>query len=125
MSKFSLSSDMMIEVKIRFIAKGSDAPLTGDEYIVKLYDKDLVGSDRLGESGLDANGVATIRFSHSAFGEWNSLEKYPDFYFTLNKGGREIYKSSIMDDFDVDSLEEFKMGEGEVVDLGTFLVDAG
>ena len=124
MSKFSLSPDMMIEVKIRFIAKGSDEPLTGDDYKVKLYDKDLVGSDRLGESGLDANGVATIKFTHAAFGEWNSLEKYPDFYFVLDKAGKEIFKSSILDDFDVDSMEQFKMGEGEVVDLGTFLVDS-
>jgi len=124
MSKFSLSPDMMIEVKIRFIAKGSDEPLTGDDYKVKLYDKDLVGSDNLGESGLDANGVATIKFTHAAFGEWNKLEKYPDFYFVLDKAGKEIFKSSILDDFDVDSMEQFKMGEGEVVDLGTFLVDS-
>ena len=123
MSKFSLDPNMQIEVKIRFIAKGSDAPLTGDDYKVKLYDKDLVGADHLGESGLDTNGVATIKFAHSAFGEWNNLEKYPDFYFVLDKGGNEIFKSEILEDFDVDSLEKFKMGEGEVVDLGTFLVD--
>ena len=123
MSKFSLSPDMMIEVKIRFIAKGSDAPLTGDDYKVSLFDKDLVGSDKLGASGLDANGVATIKFTHSAFGEWNSLEKYPDFYFVLDKGGKEIFKSAIMEDFDIASMEQFKMGEGEVVDLGTFLVE--
>ena len=123
MSKFSLNSDMMIEVKIRFIAKGSDAPLSGDDYKVKLFDKDLISEDHLGESGLDANGVATIKFTHGAFGEWNNLEKYPDFYFVLHKGGKEIFKSEILEDFDVDGLEQFKMGEGEVVDLGTFLVD--
>ncbi len=123
MSNFSLNPNMQIEVKIRFIAKGSDAPLTGNDYKVRLFDKDLIGEDHLGESGLDANGVATISFSHSAFGEWNNLEEYPDFYFVLDKAGNQIFKSEIMDDFDIETVEQFRMGEGEVVDLGTFLVE--
>lgn len=123
MSKYSLDPNMMLEVKIRFIAKGSDAPLTGSDYKVRLFDKDLVGEDHLGEAGLDGNGIATIKFTHSAFGEWNNLEKYPDLYFVLNKGGREIFKSEIIDDFDIDTEGQFRMGEGEVVDLGTFLVE--
>ena len=64
MSKFSLNSDMMIEVKIRFIAKGSDAPLTGDDYKVSLFDKDLVGSDKLGASGLANSAQADKHQSH-------------------------------------------------------------
>ena len=123
MSKYSLDPNMMLEVKIRFIAKGSDAPLTGSDYKVKLFDKDLVGEDHLGESGLDDNGVATIKFTHSAFGEWNSLEKYPDLYFVLDKAGKEIFKSELLEDFDIETMEQFKMGEGEVVNLGTFLVE--
>lgn len=124
MTDFSLNRDMSIEVMVRFIAKGNDAPLTGPGYKVKLFDKDLIGSDHLGESGLDANGVARISFSHSAFGEWKNLEKYPDFYFILEKEGRQIFKSELMDDLDISTIEQFKMGEGEVVDLGTFLVQA-
>ena len=50
-------------------------------------------------------------------------QKYPDLYFVLNKGGREIFKSEIIDDFDIDTEGQFRMGEGEVVDLGTFLVE--
>lgn len=123
MSNFSLNPDMTIEVMIRFIAKGSDTPLTGADYKVKLFDKDLKGDDHLGESGLDHNGVAKISFSHSAFGNWNNLEQYPDFYFVLDKAGKEIFKSEIMDDFDIETVEQFKMGEGEVVDLGTYLVE--
>ena len=122
MNSFSLNPDMQIEVMIRFIAKGSDTPLTGTDYKVKLFDKDFIGEDHLGESGLDANGVAKISFSHRAFGEWNSLEKYPDFYFTLEKAGTEIFKSELMQNFDLETVEQFKMGEGEVVDLGTYLV---
>ena len=124
MPNFSLNSnDMKVVVMIRFIAKGNDTPLTATDYTVRLFDKDLVGEDHLGESGLDANGVAKISFSHSAFGEWSNLEKYPDFYFVLDKAGKEIFKSKLMDDFDIGTIERFKMGEGEVVDLGTFLVE--
>ena len=123
MSKFSLNPDINIEVMIRFIAKGSDTPLTGAEYRVKLFDKDIIGTDHLGESSLDANGVARISFSHAAFGEWNNLEKYPDFYFTLEKGGTEIFKSEVMVDVNIETIEQFRMGEGEVVDLGTYLVE--
>ena len=123
MPDFSLNPAMMIEVKIRFIAKGTGVPLTGDDYKVKLFDQDIIGDDHLGESGLNGEGVAIIKFSHSAFGEWNSLEKYPDFYFVLDKAGKQIYKSAVLEDFDVNMMEEFKMGEGEVVDLGTFLVE--
>lgn len=122
MSKFSLDPEMNIEVTARFISKGDDAPITGHEYTVRLYDKDLVGSDFLGESGLDEKGMARIKFSHAAFGEWDSLEKYPDFYFILLKNGTEILHSKVMQDVDVDFLEQFRMGEGEVVELGTFLV---
>lgn len=122
MSKFSLNPDMSVEVMIRFIAKGSDTALTGDAYTVKLFDKDIVGTDHLGESGLDENGVAKISFAHSAFGEWNNLEKYPDFFFVLERSGAVIFESQVLEDFDIESVEQFKMGEGEVIDLGTYLV---
>ena len=123
MSKFSLNPDMNFEVTARFIRKGSDTPLTGSAYRLRLYDKDIVDADFLGESALDENGVVKISFSHSAFGEWNKLEQYPDFYFVLYEDGELIFKSKVMEDIDVEFLEQFKMGEGEVVDLGTFLVD--
>lgn len=124
MTSFSLNPEMNIEVTTRFIAKGSDAPLTGDAYKLRLYDKDFIGADYLGESGLDENGVAKISFSHSAFGEWDKLEQYPDLFFILYKNESEIFRSNIMENVDVVFQEKFKMGEGEVVDLGTFLVDA-
>ena len=63
MSEFSLHPDMNIEVTARLIAKGRDAPVTGKEYLVRLYDEDCFEDDFLGESGLDANGVAQDRKS--------------------------------------------------------------
>ena len=34
-----------------------------------------------------------------------------------------IEESEVMENVDIPSFEEFKMGEGEVVDLGSFLVE--
>ena len=32
---------MNLEVKVTFITKGNDAPLTGRQYRLRLYDKDI------------------------------------------------------------------------------------
>jgi hypothetical protein len=123
MSDFSLSSQPKIEVTIRIIAKGSDAPLTGDAYKLRLFDKDVFDDDYIGESGLDANGVAHISFTHDAFDDLGNLEDKPDFYFVVVKDGKQIFESKVMEEVDLEAVEQFKMGRGEVIDLGTFLVE--
>lgn len=122
MSNLSLNKDMNIEVKARFIGKGHEQPLTGGAYLLRLYDKDIINDDFLGESTLDENGVAKITFTHSSFSDFANIDDKPDFYFVLLKHKEPIFKSQVMNDIDVDTIENFKMGEGEVVDLGTFLV---
>ncbi|HEY8687896.1 MAG TPA: hypothetical protein VIM07_01575, partial [Chitinophagaceae bacterium] len=72
---------------------------------------------------LDENGVAKIPFTHSSFSNWN-LDNNPDFYFVLLKNNEVIFKSIVLEDLDVDTIENFKMGEGEVIDLGTYLIEA-
>ena len=47
-----------------------------------------------------------------------------NFYFVLYRDGAPIHESKVMEDVDVDAIDSFKMGTGEVIDLGTFLVDA-
>jgi len=123
MSKFSLSSDMSMEVTARFISKGTDAPLTGAAYKVRLFDKDIFDDDYIGESSLDENGVAKIKFTHKAFSDLGNLETMPDLYFSVVKNEVQIFESKVMKEIDVVALEQFKMGEGEVIDLGTFLVE--
>ena len=125
MENLSLNADMNIEATARFISKGSDLPLTGAAYKVKLFDKDSFKDDHLGESGLDGNGMATIRFTHQSFSGKGDTDPMPDFYFVLYKNGVEVFHSQVMNDLDMDAIEQFKMGKGEVVDLGTYLVDAG
>ncbi len=122
MTDLSLNKDMNLEVTARFIGKGNDQPLTGDTYLVRLYDKDVFEDDFLGESTLDENGVAKISFNHSSFSNWNKDTK-PDFYFVVFKHKKEIFKSNVLEDLDVEAIEKFKMGEGEVIDLGTYLIE--
>ena len=125
MSKFSLNPDMNIEVTARLIAKGSDAPVTGAEYKVRLYDEDFFEDDFLGESGLDANGVAHITFNPDDFDTEDVIKETSlDFYFVVFKNGKEIFSSKVMEHVNVERFEKFKMGEGEIFDLGTFLIEA-
>jgi hypothetical protein len=121
MSDFSLNP--RIEVTVRIIAKGSDTPLTGEAYKVRLFDKDIFDDDYIGESGLDANGVAHISFTHDAFDDLGDLESRPDFYFVVVKDGLQIFQSQVMEEIDLEAVQQFKMGTGEVIDLGTFLVE--
>ena len=123
MSSLSLSNEMNLEVTARFIGKGNDQPVCGDAYLVRLYDKDIFEDDYLGESTLDENGVAKISFTHSSFSNWN-LDTNPDFYFVVLKNNEVIFKSIVLEDLNVDVIEDFKMGEGEVIDLGTYLIEA-
>ena len=118
-----MDADINIEVKASFIAKGSDAPLTGEGYEFRLYEKDLMEDDYLGKSALDANGTATVTFKHGEYMDFLNPEVNPDLYFALYNGEALVYQSPVMRDLDLEGLEKFKMGEGEVVDLGTFLVE--
>ncbi|MBL0183149.1 MAG: hypothetical protein IPP96_12965 [Chitinophagaceae bacterium] len=122
MNNFSLNPDMNIEVVARFIAKGSDAPLNGDNFEMRLFEKDLMEDDYLGRSPLDEDGVAKISFKHGDYKDFLNPEINPDLYFALYRGEALIFQSKVMRDLDLESMEKFKMGEGEVVDLGTFLV---
>ena len=123
MSNFSLNPDINIEVKASFISKGSDAPVTGSDYEFRLFEKDFMEDDYLGKSGLDENGTAKVTFKHGAYMDFLNPETNPDLYFALYKGEALIFQSKVMSDIDVEGLEKFKMGEGDVIDLGIFLVE--
>ena len=116
---------MKIEITASFVAKGGDTPLTGAGYEFRLYEKDLMEDDFLGVSLLDAQGKAKVAFTHAAFKDLLNPETQPDLYFAVYKGDALIFQSEVMRDIDIPSVEILKMGEGQVVDLGTFLIDAG
>ncbi len=123
MPKLSLNDEMNIEVRVVLIAKGNDEPLTGKEYSVRLYDKDIFNDDYLGESFLD-EGIAKFIITKNNFETFAMLDSKPDFYFVVYKNKKQIFKSQVMKNLDLTNIEEFKMKEGEVIDLGTFLINA-
>ncbi len=123
MSKLDLSRDMNIEVTARLIEKGSDKPLHGGSFRVRLYDRDFFEDDYLGESGLDHDGRAVIIFNPAAMNRNPVLhEDSFDLYFAVFRHDELIFQSKVM--HDIAAMEEFRMGEGERIDLGTFLIDA-
>ena len=67
--------------------------------------------------------VAKVSFKHGAYMDFLNPETNPDLYFALYKGESLIFQSKVMYDVDLEGLEKFKMGEGEVIDLGTFLIE--
>jgi hypothetical protein len=123
MSKLSLNEEMNIEVRVLLIAKGTDDPVTGKEYVVRLFDKDIFNDDFLGESSLDEDGLAKFQLTKKHFAGFANLDEKPDFYFVVYRNKEEIFKSRVMKNLDLSDIEEFRMKEGEVVDLGTFLIE--
>ncbi len=81
----SLNEEMNIEVRVLLIAKGTDEPLTGDGYLVRLYDKDIFNDDFLGESSLDEDGLAKFHITENILWALRNLMKSPIFilWFTV------------------------------------------
>ena len=123
MASLALNEEMNIEVKVRLIGKGDDEPLSGNDFTVRLYDKDIFNDDYLGESIPDEEGVARFLFSKGDFSRPMNSEEKPDFYFVVYHKGKQIFKSVVMPNLDLSDVEEFIMKEGEMIDLGTFLID--
>ena len=123
MATLPLDDQMNLVIKVRLLSKGSDSVVHGNEFFVRLYDKDLFNDDYLGQSYLNSEGIAEFTITQKDFsGPFNS-ETNPDFYFVVYKNGVEIFRSNVLSDLDISNIQEFVMTEGEVIDLGTFLID--
>jgi hypothetical protein len=123
MSSIALNKEMNIEVKVRLISRGNDEPVTGGNFKVRLYDQDVFNDDYLGESAPDEEGVAKFLFSQGDFKRPMNLDQKPDFYFVVYQNNKIIFKSKVMSNLDLSDFEDFVMKEGDVIDLGTFLID--
>lgn len=98
-------------------------PLTGPNYKVRFYDRDLMQDDFLGESTLDAQGHAIVSIVKSDYRSGDSpLERYPDVYFRVMENDRVVYKSEVFKDLDVAEASDFAASEGRNLDLGTFII---
>lgn len=123
MPSVALNKEMNIEVIVRLINKNNDEFLSDDAFRVRLYDKDIFNDDFLGESHLDAEGIARFLLSKGDFSHPLNLDEKPDFYFVVYKDHRTIFKSKVMSNLDFSDFDQFVMKEGRIVDLGTFLID--
>jgi hypothetical protein len=119
----AFGKEMAIEVTARLIERGADKPLHGPDISVKLFDKDFFDDDFLGEATPDQEGRIRILFDPARFDHNDPIrEKSLDFYFVVYRAGEPVFQSKVMEHVDVDAIETFRMGKGEIVDLGTFLV---
>jgi len=101
-------------------------PLHGDEYRVRLLDKDRLFNDRLGAVSPDKDGVAEFVFAASdAFSIDSPGERQPDIYFVVTKDKREIFRSEIFPNVDFDLVDEVTgRPEGLTKEFGPFRVRA-
>jgi len=61
---------------------------------------------------------------HDAFaGDTIVKETIPDFFFVVFKNNQPVSHTKVFQDIPLDQFSDFKMGEGEVIDLGTFLIE--
>ena len=81
-------------------------PLTGPQYSISLRDKDRFFDDKLGESGLDADGVAEfIIYAVDILSFDSAGEKTPDLYFIVREDGKEIFRSEVFDEIDFEAAD--------------------
>jgi hypothetical protein len=114
---------IFIHTKIKLLEKGSGAPLTGDTFLVKLYDKDPLSDDFLGEAKPDKTGEVLIKFDLDKIKSADTpLEQYPDLYFKVYKNGADYFESPLADDLDTEQEGDFNFSEGKIIDLGTYLI---
>lgn len=117
-----LDGDIELVIRLRLINKADGKPLEGDSFKVRLYDKDVFNDDYLGES-LVRDGRVFFMISQKSFKSPLNLDQHPDLYFVVYQDASEIFKSKVMANIDLSAMEEFVMKEGDVIDLGTFLID--
>lgn len=117
--------EIELTVKVKFIKRGSYTPLVGDQYIVRLYDRDLFSDDDcLGRTKLDENGEAHIHFFPTDIANHDlGFEKLPDLYVLLFDGDTVHFQSKVWENVDFEKIAKLDFNEGEVVDFGTFLID--
>jgi len=116
--------EMMIKVITRFIDRTTKKPLSGNDYVAKLYDSDVIGDDFLGESKLDEKGRVEILLDLAAGRSADSpFEAYPDLYFALHNQTGVVFASKVFKNVDFISKDEIS-GEhrSNTQDLGTFEV---
>lgn len=116
--------EFIINVYAMFLHKHSGKALYGNDYTVRLFDKDPISDDFLGETKPDAEGKTQFKVDPSLYRSEDSLfEKRPDFYLVVLKNGSEIFRTPVALNINLEEDGNFNFADGEWVDLGTYLID--
>lgn len=112
----------------KIIARFEDAngkPLGGEDYKVRLLDKDHFFDDKLGVSALDSDGKVEFFVSAADIVSIDSPdERTPDVYFSLSKGGDEIFVTEVFPDVSFDTEDPVTgRPKGLTKEFGPFRVD--
>ena len=115
--------DLLVKITAQLLEKGARLPVSGPQFLVKLYDKDAFEDDFLGECQPDEAGRITITFNRKKLSSLDSpFETEPDFYFVLFRDEQVIFKSQVMEDVNLQAAD-FDAKEGLHFDLGTYLIE--
>lgn len=116
--------EFLINVHAQFLFKHSGEVVYGNGYTVRLFDKDTISDDFLGETTPDKDGKVHFKINPSHFRTEDSLlENKPDFYLVVLKNGIEIFRTPVALNIDLKEDGNFNFSDGEWVDMGKFLID--
>lgn len=117
--------EVQLSVKVRFIKRGTNAPLQSNKFTVRLYEKDIFSDDDyLGHAPLNENGEAVISFFPSDISNFsNGFDQLPDLYLLLFDGNVVHFQTKVWDNVSFEKVATLDINKGELLDFGTFLVD--
>ncbi|HMF12341.1 MAG TPA: hypothetical protein VKE94_08545, partial [Gemmataceae bacterium] len=113
-------------VHAQFVRKSDGKPISGasGQYSVKLFDKDLLQDDELGEPRLDAAGRVQCTFDlHDIVSVDSPFESKPDLYLVLYERGHEVFRTPVFWNLEFEKSDPASGTKEPVAhDLGTFAV---
>lgn len=118
----------IVKLIARVVHADTGRPLAEPTYRVRFFDRDLLGDDRLGESGLTGEGVAEVVCSAADYqtGLLGRLchrlrEQKPDIYVEIVDGaGTAMYRSTVRWNVDPARIDEVTGSARRTIDLGTY-----
>ncbi|MCF7859607.1 MAG: hypothetical protein K9N07_09870 [Candidatus Cloacimonetes bacterium] len=117
----------IIKINARFVCASTGKPLTGKAYKVRIYDKDILVDDLMGEAFLNDDGKIELITSIDKADSLDSPgETKPDIYFKVYKDDKLIYTSNVFQDVDFLKKDEVTGLENHLTQFfGVFKVNTG
>ena len=116
--------EFIINVFAQFLHKHTGEPLHGKDYSIRLFDKDPLKDDLLGETNTDSEGKVHFKINPVMYrSEDSPMEKNPDLYLVVSQDGTEIFRTPVAINFNFEDDGNFNYRDGEWIDMGTFLIE--